>query len=90
MIKEQGLRVSQVCEDMNLGESAIHRWVKQVDDELTGDRGIGKPLTAEQQRIRELEKELKITLGNNDMWTKRPHQCPRTEVNYRLVQQLQR
>jgi transposase len=60
MIKEQGPRVSQVCEDMNPGESATRCWVKQVDDELAGGSGIGKPLTAEQQRIREREKELKI------------------------------
>jgi transposase len=70
MIKEQGPRVSQVCEDMNLGESAIRRWVKQVDDELAGGSGIGKPLTAEQQRIRELEKELRQLRMDNDILKK--------------------
>lgn len=57
MIKEQGLSVGQVCRDMKLGETAVRRWLKQVEAEHAGDRGIGKPLTAEQQRIRELEAE---------------------------------
>ncbi len=28
MIKDQGLSVSQVCKDMAIGESAVHRWLK--------------------------------------------------------------
>jgi transposase len=57
MIKDQGLGVSQVCEDMNLGETAVRRWLKQVEADQAGQSGIGKPLTAEQQRIRQLEAE---------------------------------
>jgi transposase len=30
MIKAQGLSISQVCQDMNLGETAVRRWLKQV------------------------------------------------------------
>lgn len=55
MIKEQGLIASQVCEDMKIGETVVRRWLKQVDAEQAGQKGIGKPLTAEQQRIRQLE-----------------------------------
>jgi transposase len=57
MIKDQGLGVSQVCADMNLGETAVRRWLKQFEAEQSGHSGIGKPLTAEQQRIRQLEAE---------------------------------
>lgn len=57
MIKDQGLGVSQVCEDMNLGETAVRRWLKQFESEQAGQPGPGKPLTAEQQRIRQLEAE---------------------------------
>jgi transposase len=57
MIKDQGLGVSQVCEDMNLGETAVRRWLKQFEADQAGQSGIGKPLTAEQQRIRQLEAE---------------------------------
>jgi transposase len=54
MIVEQGVSVSQVCKDMKLAESAVRRWVAQLQSEQGGPPGIGKPLTAEQIRIRVL------------------------------------
>jgi len=57
MVKRQGLSVGQVCKDMKLGESAVRRWLTQFEAEESGQSGIGKPLTAEQQRIRQLEAE---------------------------------
>jgi transposase len=57
MIKEQGLSVQHVSESMSIGQSAIRRWLTQYDAEQSGQSGIGKPLTAEQQRIRQLEQE---------------------------------
>ena len=57
MIRDQGLSVGQVCRDMKLGEKAVRRWLAQLDAEQGGQAGIGKPLTAEQQRIRQLEAE---------------------------------
>lgn len=42
---------------MKLGETAVRRRLRQVDAEMTGSPGVGKPLTAEQQRIRQLEEE---------------------------------
>ncbi len=57
MIKEQGLIVSQVCRDLGIGETQVRNWVKQHDAELAGLPGLGKPLTPEQQRIRQLEQE---------------------------------
>ena len=35
MIKDQGLSISQVCQDMNLGKTAVCRWLKQVTVEQT-------------------------------------------------------
>ncbi len=57
MIKEQGLSVQHVSESMSIGPTAIRRWVEQYDAEQSGKPGIGKPLTPEQQRIRQLELE---------------------------------
>lgn len=57
MIREQGLSVGQVCRDQDLIDSAVRRWLAQYDAEQSGQAGIGKPLTPEQQRIRELERE---------------------------------
>jgi transposase len=57
MIKEQGLSVQHVSQSMEIGETAIRRWLTQYDAEQSGQRGIGNPLTVEQQRIRHLEVE---------------------------------
>jgi transposase len=57
LIKEQGQSVSHVSQTMEVGETAIRRWVEQYEAEQQGQPGIGKPLTAEQQRIRQLEHE---------------------------------
>ena len=57
MVLDDGLRVPDVCRDQNLGETAVRRWVDQLEAERGGGPGQGQPLTAEQQRIRELEQE---------------------------------
>ena len=70
MVKAQGLTIAQVCQDMKLGESAVRHWVGQFEAEQTGQSGIGKPLTAEQQRIRQLELENKQPRGDVDILKK--------------------
>ena len=70
MIKEQGMSVAQVCRDMKLGDTAVRRWIAQFDAEQLGGTGIGKPLTAEQQRIRQLETELRQLQSDNDLLKK--------------------
>jgi transposase len=50
MIREQDLSVGQVCKDLDLVDSAARRRLAQYDEEAAGRPGIGKPLTAEQQR----------------------------------------
>ena len=70
MVKDQGLGVAQVCIDMNLGETAVRRWVAQYEAEKLGQAGIGKPLTVDQQRIRRLEKELQQAKMDNDLLKK--------------------
>ena len=70
MIREQGLSVGDVCRDMQLGETAVRRWLVQASEEAAGRPGIGKPLTAEQQRIRQLEAENKQLRGDVDILKK--------------------
>lgn len=70
MIREQGLSVGQVCREMSLVESAVRRWVEQFDEESAGRPGVGKPLTAEQQRIRQLEAENRQLKSDNDLLKK--------------------
>ena len=70
MVKVQGLTIAQVCKDMKLGESAVRRWLGQFEAEQSGQSGIGKPLTAEHQRIRQLELENKQLRGDVDILKK--------------------
>ena len=70
MIKAQGLGISQVCRDMKLGETAVRRWLGQFAAEQSGSNAIGKPLTAEHQRIRQLELENKQLRGDVEILKK--------------------
>lgn len=70
MVRDQGLSVSQVCQDMDLVESAVRRWMEQSEAEHAGLPGIGKPLTPEQQRIRQLEAENRQLRQDNDLLKK--------------------
>ena len=70
MVKTQGLSSSQVCKDMKRGGSAVRRWLGQFEAEQSGHSGIGKPLTAEHQRIRQLEQENRRLRGDVDILKK--------------------
>lgn len=70
MVKSQGLSVAQVCKDMNLGSTAVRRWLSQFEAEQSGQSGIGKPLTAEHQRIRQLEQENRQLRGDVEILKK--------------------
>jgi transposase len=66
MIRVQGLHIGQVCRDMRLGETAVRRWLAQAGAEQLGQPGIGKPLTAGHQRIRQLQAENEQLRGDVD------------------------
>ena len=70
MIKDQGLSVQNVSQTMNIGPTAIRRWMTQYSAEQNGQPGIGKPLTAEQQRIRQLEQENRQLKGDVEVLKK--------------------
>jgi transposase len=70
MIKEQGLSIGHVCKDMQLGETAVRRWLTQYEAEQSGLPGIGKPLTPERQRIRQLEAENRQLKGDVEILKK--------------------
>ncbi|QJC56584.1 hypothetical protein HC248_01892 [Polaromonas vacuolata] len=52
MVKTQGVSISQVYKDMELGPTAVKYLLGQFEAEQSGHSGIGKPLTANHQRIR--------------------------------------
>jgi transposase len=87
MIKEQGLSVRHVSQSIDVGETAIRRWLSQYENEVNGKPGIGKPLTAEQQRIRQLENENRQLRGDVDVLKNRPtrHTAPLMNRNWGRV-----
>lgn len=70
LVVEQGLSVPEVMKSTGVGKTAIHRWVAQYRAEQKGQSGVGKPLTAEQQRIRQLESENRQLKSDNDLLKK--------------------
>ena len=70
MVVDQGLSIGQVVNDMGVGRTAVNRWVEQYRAEQQGQPGIGKPLTVELQRIRQLEIENRQLRSDNDLLKK--------------------
>ncbi|MCJ8203964.1 IS3 family transposase [Pseudomonas sp. RGM2987] len=90
MIVDQGLSVNSVCTDLGLSDTAVRRWVQQYQTEQLGGAGIGKPLTSDQQRIRQLEQQVRELKTDNDIFKKSYGLlCPRIEVIHQLVHQIQ-
>ncbi|ADP09961.1 hypothetical protein EJP617_30550 [Erwinia sp. Ejp617] len=44
---------------MNIGSSTLESWVRQLRNERQGATSSAAPITPEQQRIRELEKQVR-------------------------------
>lgn len=65
MVVDQGVSIAQVVKDMSIGRTAVCRWIEQYRAEQQGKPGIGKPLTAELQRIRQLESENRQLKSDN-------------------------
>ena len=55
---------------MGLVENVVRRWLSQFEAEQAGLPGIGKPITAEHQRIRQLESEDRQLRGNVEILKK--------------------
>lgn len=59
LVREQGYTVAQACQALGIGETALRRWVAQVQGETAGRTPTGKAITPEQQRIQSLERQVK-------------------------------
>jgi len=57
LVREQKLPAVEVCRDFSISSSSLHRWLNQYDAERDGRAGTGTPITPEQRRIREFERE---------------------------------
>lgn len=55
LVLDQGYSIAQASASMDVGESALRRWVQQLTEERQGITLKSKAMTPEQQRIQELE-----------------------------------
>jgi len=56
-VREEHLSVSAVCQHEGIFESALRKWLAQYDAQPSASATSGVPITSEQQRIRQLEKD---------------------------------
>jgi transposase len=55
LVVNQGYSIRQASKSLGVGESAVRRWVAQLDQERGGITPKSKALTPDQQKIQELE-----------------------------------
>lgn len=67
LILDQNYTYSEACTAVNIGETALRRWAKQLNDERKGITPLSKAMTPEQQRIKELEARIKKIEWENDI-----------------------
>lgn len=71
LVTERGYSVPQACRELDIGETAFRRWLNQVQAEQQGYVLAGsKPISPEQQRIRELENRIKELEEDKDILKK--------------------
>ncbi|RCW98278.1 transposase [Marinomonas foliarum] len=59
LVIEQNYSVAEAAEAMGVGKSTMDKWVRQLRSEIRGEAPKATPMTDEQRRIRELEKQVK-------------------------------
>ena len=59
LVLDQGYSIPEASRSLDVGETALRRWVKQLRAERDGVTPKSKALTADQQRIQELEAQVK-------------------------------
>ncbi len=60
LVVDKNYSIREAAEAMNVGKSSMDKWVRQLKQERQGKRPTGtSPMTPDQRRIRELERQLK-------------------------------
>ena len=59
LVIDQGYSVTEACRSLDVGETALRRWVEQLRAERGGIPPKSQAMTAEQQRIQALEKRIR-------------------------------
>ncbi|WP_353411427.1 IS3 family transposase, partial [Pseudoteredinibacter isoporae] len=70
LVVDQGRSVREAADAMGVGKSTMDKWVRQLREEREGKAPLGTPMTPDQQRIRELEKQLRRVEEEKEIFKK--------------------
>jgi transposase len=59
LVVHHGYSISKAADAMGVGKSTMDKWARQLRNEQKGIVGTATPLTADQRKIRELERKIK-------------------------------
>ena len=57
LVIEKNYSIREAAEAMSVGKSTVDKWVRQLRKERNGENISGSPISSEQRRIKELERE---------------------------------
>lgn len=69
IVRQSGKPLSQVAKEMGLTESALRKWVKQAQIDVSG-KGEGQLSSAERQELNQLRRDLKRVQMERDFLKK--------------------
>ena len=71
LVLDQGYTITEACKAVNVGQTAMRRWVKQLQDERGGTTPVkSKALTPEHQEIQQLKEEIRRLKREKDILKK--------------------
>lgn len=70
LVLEQGYSIAEACKAVNVGPTAMRRWVRQLEGENSGITPKAKAMTPEHERIQALEAKIKRIEWENDILKK--------------------
>ncbi len=59
LVLKKGYSVAEACRSLDIGETALRRWIDQLEGERLGVTPKAKAFTGEQRRIQELEAQVR-------------------------------
>ena len=59
LVLDQGYTIREAAHAMGCGKSTLGKWVQKLKSERQGEFTSGTPISEEQRKIRELEKQVK-------------------------------
>ena len=70
LVLDHGYSIAAACKAVGVGDTALRRWVSQLDAERAGVTPQSKAMTPEHRRIQELEAKIKHLEWEKDILKK--------------------